>query len=227
MARKIDERKKLDKRLLFTVLILTAFVFIIGIMIGNYTMEQKFESLTGEYENLRLQLLSLDIQSMILEDDICKLSEDNMLTEELQEVAQKVSFLENSYGWDDPTVWQTKEQFFLLELRHWWLTKKEIEICENNKIWALYFYSNKGDCPKCQQQGTILTHTRQKNENFTLYHFDINMGNPALETVKRLYNITGEEELPVMVIDGEKYSGYQEKNEIQKVIESIIQEKDK
>ncbi|MGM5481165.1 MAG: hypothetical protein ACQESE_02005 [Nanobdellota archaeon] len=223
MAKKIDERKKLDKRLLFTVLLLTAFVFVIGIIIGNYSMEQKFESLTDEYENLRLQLLSVDIQSMILEDDICSLSNNNMLTDELQDTAEKVSFLENAYGWDDPTVWQTKEQFALLELRHWWLTKKEIETCNNNKTWALYFYSNKGDCNKCQQQGTILTHVRQKNKDFMIYHFDINMDNPALETVKQLYNVTGKENLPVIVINGEKFVGYQEIEDVKEAIDMSIE----
>ncbi|MGM5480217.1 MAG: hypothetical protein ACQESC_02045 [Nanobdellota archaeon] len=220
MVRKIDERKKVDKKLLFTVALLTAFIFVIGILIGNVTTEKKFETLTDEYENIRVQMLSIDVQSMILEDDICSLSKNNVLNKEVQEVARKVSFLENAYGWDDPTVWQTKEKFFILELRHWWLTKKEIETCGRDKIWALYFYSNKGDCPKCEEQGTVLTHLQQKNEgNFTVYHFDINTENPAVETVKEIYNVTGEEDLPIVVVDGTKYTGYQKIAKMEQIIE--------
>ncbi|MFW5865820.1 MAG: hypothetical protein ACOCU6_01870 [Nanoarchaeota archaeon] len=218
MVRKIDERKKLDKKLLLTVLLLTAVIFILGVTVGNYMMEQKFESLTDEYENLRLQMLSVDVQGMILEDDICRLSDNNILTDELQETGDKVSFLENAYGWDDKKVWQTKEQFALLELRHWWLTKKEADICDNNKTWALYFYSNKGDCSTCQQQGSILTHIRQKNDNFMLYHFDINMNNAALKTVKQIYNVTGEEELPVIIINGKKHTGYKNHRKVNEII---------
>ncbi len=208
MRHKIDDKKKINKHLVITIFLITLLIFFSGIMIGKYVTEKKFEYLAGEFEDMRIQLISLNIQNMIIDQELCKFSDNKILTDNLQEVSERVAFMENTLGWDHPQVWNAKEEFSLLELHHWSLYKKYITQCDaKNKTWALYLYSNKGDCPKCEQQGTILTHIRQENEDFLVYHIDVNLDNPAIGTVKEIYNISKDDKMPILIINDEKYTG--------------------
>jgi hypothetical protein len=76
-----------------------------------------------------------------------------------------------------------------------------------NETVTIYFYSNQGDCPRCQQQGAVLTYLQTLYSGMKVYSFDISSETPAVQTIKRVHGIT-DEELPVLIINNEVEAGF-------------------
>lgn len=207
--------KKLDTHLFITIFLLSSLIFIAGIFLGSKITEQKTEVLTDSYERLTIDTLSLGVQNLLLQEKLCQAEAIPSFTEELYQFSDRVAFLENNFGWDDPRVMAAKEKFSLLQIRHWLIMKKSSERCGDNRTFMLYFYSNRGDCDRCKQQGTVLTSLRRDREDTLVYYFDIHMDNPAMNTVKELYNVTA---APTLVINEETYKGFHDKNSVEKII---------
>jgi hypothetical protein len=101
-------------------------------------------------------------------------------------------------GKDNQQVINLKEYYHLLEIRHWLFLKKAKETCNSDNELILFFYSNKGDCSMCEEQGNVLTYMHSKYPEISIYSFDANIENPAIQTMRSLY---GASELPVLVVN--------------------------
>ena len=93
------------------------------------------------------------------------------------------------------------------------ITEAINEKCGFNYTTILYFYSNKGDCPKCESQAFVLGHLKEKYEGIFLYSFDINMDNAALNTIKQIYNVGNE--TPSLVVNEKRLSGFKDLGELE------------
>lgn len=179
------------------VLALTIVVFLFGILLGNYFTDKKFESVDRIEENLRLQTAGAELQYLLLLEQPCKYINNTPLADELYRIGERVDYMEAQRGENDPDVLRLKNTYSLLELRDWLLTIRTNEECGISQVPVLYFYSNAGDCPQCQEQGYTLTYLRREYPHLRVYAFDVNVENPALDTVKRIHGIT---ETPTIVI---------------------------
>jgi hypothetical protein len=141
------------------------------------------------------------------------------ITSELYQIGARLDFMESEMGQDNRQVLGLKEYYHLLEIRHWLFLKKAKEECNRDYNLILYFYSNKGDCPKCQDQGNVLTYLHRKYPRLNIYSFDVNIDNPALKTIKSLYDIKGTP--PILVINDQTYSGFMTSVEIEAHLEDI------
>ncbi|MBW3014959.1 thioredoxin family protein [Candidatus Woesearchaeota archaeon] len=218
MGWKVDVMKSKPLSRHLGVFAATVLIFLLGILIGSYVTGLKLKALTGMQDDLKTQTLSVELQYEILKEDPCSAINYSKLTDELYNLGERLVFMENSLGWDDPNVLELKEYFSLLELRHWLLIKKNNKVCGDKVVPILYFYSNKGDCPKCEQQGFILTNVRRNFPEVRVYHFDMNIVNPAIDTVKGLYNVKS---APTVVVLDETFNGFVTKSVIEEKLEDL------
>jgi thiol-disulfide isomerase/thioredoxin len=195
---------------------ITALIFILGILLGSYFNGLKLNKLDNMENQLRVGTMSTELQFLILAEDPCSSFNSSSLTEQLYELSEKLDYMENELGVDDERVVYLKEYYSLLELRHWLLLKKAKEECDNDFTYIIYFYSNLGDCPKCDQQGQVLTYLRKKYLNVNIYSFDINIDTPALNAIKSLY--LKKTQTPALIIDGNAYYGLKDREELEKII---------
>jgi hypothetical protein len=184
------------------VLGLTIVVFLFGILLGNFFTEKKFENVESIEDNLRIQTAGAELQYLLLLQEPCKYINSTPLAEELYNVGERLDYMEAQRGETDTDVLRLKNTYSLLELRDWLFILKTNEQCRTDFVPALYFYSNAGDCPQCKEQGYTLTYLRKKYPSLRVYAFDMNVENPALDTVKRIYGIT---ETPTLIIGNETY----------------------
>ncbi|MCF7798810.1 conjugal transfer protein TraF [Candidatus Woesearchaeota archaeon] len=204
------KRKKISIQKTTIVLLLTIVIFSSGVLIGNHNTNKKFLNIVELGDELRLETLGIEVEYDILAENICENEEALFLTTELFDLAEKLDFMENELGSNSDQVIQLKKQYFILEARHWMLAKNRLENClENDKginnTVVLYFYSNQGDCPRCQQQGAVLTYLHKKYPGMKVYSFDINIDSPVVNVLKQLYDITT---TPGLVINDETHEGY-------------------
>ena len=123
--------------------------------------------------------------------------------------------MEGQLGKNNPRVLSLKEYYSLLEIRHWLLLRLAKDRCGTGYDLVLYFYSNLGDCDTCEQQGSVLSTLHKKYPRLNIYSFDINIPNPALQTVKSIFGIT---QAPTLVVNSKVIDGFRNKNQLEELL---------
>lgn len=222
-------RKKFSIHKAFSVLLLTIIIFSVGVIIGNQTSHQKVDKVLELSQELQIQTRSFEVQYDILEENICLNEEVLFLTEDLFELSEKIDFMENSLGSDNQQIQEVKEQYFIVEAKHWLLAKKRVDECfkkdiDANHTIVLYFYSNEGDCNRCQQQGAVISYLHEIYSGMKVYSFDIKSDSPVVNVIKKLYAVD-ETVLPAMIINDETHQGFLDSDELIGFINNQIEEK--
>lgn len=211
----MNKRQKIDVGKYVTVFAITTLVFIVGILIGNYFSSQKLQQIDYIGQELKTDTTAMEIQYELIAENPCEDVNATPLADQLYEMASKLDYMENRLGEDDRNVVDLKEYYSLLELRHWLFIQKTNKECNKTSANILFFYNNEEDCSKCKEQGFILTWVRRNYHDVYIYSFDYTIENPALDTVKRLYDIEG---TPAVVINKETHNGFMSKKEIEKIL---------
>ena len=95
------------------------------------------------------------------------------------------------------------------------MVKKINEECGEEEDIIIYFYSNLGDCGTCDLQGNVLTYLLNSRNKLSVYAFDVNIDNTALNILKKRFNITT---VPTLIVNNEKYEGYIKLRELEKML---------
>ena len=209
------ERKKINTAKYGLTLVITVVFFISGLLLGATISNSRLGELDTLQQDIRTDTLDIEVQYRLFEEEPCKEINASPLTEQLYELGLKLDFMENSLGEDNEEVLRLKEYYGLLELRQWVFIKKIIKECNQSVVPVLYFYSNKGDCPKCEEQGFILSYLRRKYPELSVYSFDINIEDGALLQVKKYFEIT---EAPSVVVGNNVSYGFQPLEELEEEI---------
>ncbi len=203
------------------VFIITAFIFSTAIIANNFFNEKRIEQIRSIEEGISIDILSLETQFDLLQEQSCKnISEDSVLSRELDTLATKLSYAEAQLGTDNPEVLRLKRHYSLLEIKDLLLMQKVSEKCGLEPIFLLYFYSNtEGDCPDCRRQGFVLTELAKQYPQLRIYSFDYNIDLSAVETLISIQGVT--DELPALVVDNTLYSGFKTIEDIEEIIPQL------
>ncbi len=170
----------------------------------NYLNNARIAELSTMEDQISIDTLSLDMQFSLLEAAPCdSAASSTTLTGELTDLGDRLSYAEGQLGSDNPQVIQLKEQYSLLEIRDYLITKQLAAACGTKPITVLYFYSNAGDCGECDQAGYALSYLRNTYPSLRVYSFDYNLNLGALKTLITVMKV--QDNLPAFVING-KYS---------------------
>lgn len=204
--------RKVSWRLYATAFLISAAIFIGGIYVGMLLDAGDVRSLSSDVSDLSQRISTM--QLLVLTDSnssaFCPLyaSELEAIDTEREKLGYELSFLEEKRSIEAPEL---KKEYFILEAQSFFLSKKLKELCSDESILILYFYSNE-NCSDCTQQGADILSARDRtSKNVRIYSFDGDLGSPVAEAFMQEYNITG---YPSVVIDGEIYSGYVSEEEL-------------
>jgi len=206
---------------LFTRNVLIALVITVAI-IGtvayavNYLDQQRIEELNAIQNRLATDTLSIDTQFALLEEAPCSdLTDGTTLTTELSDLGDKLAFTENKLGATNVEVLALKEQYTLLEIRDYLLTKQLSNSCKLDPVIALYFYSNKpGTCADCDRAGYALSYLRQTYPKLRVYSFDYNLDLGALRTLIGVEKV--QPNFPAFIIQSKVSYGFTSLDDLEK-----------
>jgi len=217
----VEERKVNVKRHL-TALIITLGVFIIGVLLGLLLTKERSTYLDDIASTEKLGYDSLQLQYIFLtssaQEKNCPalISTLEESTKTLEDSRKKLeSFVQDSYRSEDYDL--LKRNYVLSELRLWLFAKTTREICKNDNVRVLFFYSNdKGDTQSAVQ-GTILTSLKETfGDKLLVFSIDFNFKNePMVDILKNTYLIT---ETPTIILEETKFTGLATRD---KLIENI------
>jgi len=215
-----NKDKKINTQKYLLVLLFTLLVFGSGFFLNNQLNKGKIIQIGSLQQNLRIDILSLETQFSILEQAPCENLNESTLTKELYTISQKLTSVANSLGPKHEDYIQLKKYYSILEIKHWLLLEKATKACKLPLTFVIYFYTDKETCPKCEDQGYILTYFRKKYPFLRVYSFDYDLDLAALQTLKSIYLL--KEELPIIVINNEVNYGYKSKEELEEALEEFV-----
>ena len=182
----------------------------------NYLNRARITELSMIEDQLSIDILSLDTQFSLLEAAPCdSTASSTTLTSELANMGARLSYAENQLGSDNAQVARLKEQYSLLEIRDYLITKKLATACGTRPTTVLYFYSNvAGDCADCDKAGYALSYLRDTYPSLRVYSFDYDLDLGALKTFIAITKV--KRDLPAFVINGKQQYGFTSLTDLEK-----------
>jgi hypothetical protein len=173
----------------------------------RYLDSQRVAELAKIQSRIAIDTLSLETQFDLLAQAPCEeISEKTVLSTELNDLADRLSFTEERLGSNNEEVLTLKRQYTLLEIKDYLLMKRLTAECGLKPVFVLYFYSNEeGECETCEKAGYALSYLRETYPSLRVYSFDYNLDLSALHTLIAVLGI--KHELPAFVIDGKAHYG--------------------
>ncbi|MEK7129233.1 MAG: hypothetical protein AAB858_02685 [Patescibacteria group bacterium] len=206
----------LDLKKYIYVLIITSFIFFTAIVLANYFNNKKLVAVKSIEDKIAIDILSSETQYALLQESSCKDLGAPVLSQELNSLAEKLSYTEGQFGSDNIEVVRLKQYYSLLQIKDYLLSKKISEKCGQRPTFIIYIYSNKGDCPDCEKEGYVLTYLRQTYPLLRVYSFDYNLDLSAVKTLLSIFKI--DRPLPAIILDGNVYNGFKEKEELEALL---------
>lgn len=203
-----------------TALLISSFIFIIGIIIGWYLSKEKIDvledtilDLTSTVENVELQLSFLDIVGPKISCEYLT-SEANRLGEEAGDLGDKVSAYESNRKIEDSSYIETKSRYMSVLIRDWLVLERIKKTCSSNYTTMLFFYEE--ECPECEDQGTVLSHYKEiLNNDVMIFALDHTLNHTAITAFEKAFNIN---EFPSIVVNMETYSGFMNLEETKDIL---------
>ena len=173
----------------------------------NYLNRARVAELSIIEDQIAIDTLSLDTQFSLLEAAPCDSAASSAtLIGTLTDLGARLSYTESQLGSDNAQVVRLKEQYSLLEIRDYLITKKLAAACGTKPTVVLYFYSNRGDCADCDKAGYALSYLHDTYPTLRVYSFDYNLDLGALKTLIAVTKI--QNSLPAFLINGKASYGF-------------------
>lgn len=216
MVREINVKRHI------AVLIIVSLVFILGMLIGMRQGMDAVSTLTSDYDSLSMDSAMMDTIFLMQNSEMDSSESCRSYTylfdrynSDLANFNNRMWEMEQSLGKKDPALMALKDKFSTLEVRNYFLLRKVDETCGANHTAILYFYTNKNYDPE-RDQGAVIQQAIASTKNRTMvYHFDIDVKNPAVDMLVRHYKI---DVAPAVVVDGKAYQGYHDLGEMRSIL---------
>ncbi len=198
--------------------IMTCTVFGSAVVLNNYFNGKRVVEMKSLYDNISTDILSSETQFSLISELSCKEVGSQILSQELDELARKIEFTEQNIGANSPDIVQLKKFYSLLEVKDYLLMKRINERCGKKIMFTFYFYSNADNCKECIKTGNTLTKFREAYPELRVYSFDYQLDLSIIKTLISIFTV--KDNLPAMVIGDEVVYGYQNPDELDKLLRS-------
>lgn len=199
--------------------LITGLMFAVALYASNYFNNARISDIRATQDDISTDILSLETQFDLLAEHSCAdIGENTILPSELASLGNQLSYME-AQGGNQSEITRLKRLYSLLEIKDYLLMQQLATKCHLKPVFILYFYSNKGDCKDCEDQGYVLTSLSQTYPQLRVYSFDYNLGVGALQTLISVNGVKGK--LPALVVGGKVYYGLKTTADIQKILPQL------
>ena len=221
------------KRLIIIAGMTTIILYFMGILTGYFVQvellsktEEELEKVREEFYDYNQNLENIQLEQLYLTTHQGELS-CKILVSTIDEMHNNLAYfwsklpskleVYEKYSEVQPEYVKLKRDYTLLSIRTWLLSLDVKKKCGEEIIPALYFYSR--DCDSCIDQSYVLDELKKDNPNFSAFIVDFNLDEPIVKIIKNVYNVT---EVPSFVINERLYSGYQNLEQMKKIISRVL-----
>lgn len=203
--------REIRKRRYVLAGILTAMVFVLGLLLGLVIEGKRVELVQDASEEAKVAISSLQLQYAFID----QLSQVGNCADFMNAFGKNVENLETariklSNYQDQATV--NRREFELLyrnyitsQVQYLLLSMKAKKLCSSDIVNVQYFFSE--GCKSCDDQSFVLTFLKQKfGQRLFIFGFDASFRKePLLNLMVSTYNVT---DFPTLVVENTKYVGF-------------------
>ncbi len=200
------------------VFFITAGIFVVAIYVSNYFGNQKINELKSIQDNIAINILSSDTQFSLLQESSCKNVSGSLLSDELDDLANKLEWSEQNLG-STGEVNYLKKYYSLLEIKDYLLMKKISATCGVKSAFILYFYTTADVCTDCQKESLVLSSLRDKYPELRVYSFDYSIDLSAVKAMLKIYKIK-DTALPALVLSDDVFTGFHPIEELDSMVQN-------
>ena len=157
------------------VLVITLGLFGTAMYVSNYINVRKTNELKSIEDKIALDLLTTETLLNSPNEAACSTFKSSDLRQELDSLAERLSFMEDQVGKDNQDIYRLKRYYTQLQIRDYLLSKKMSQLCHFNSVFMLYFYPSKTECPQCNVQQYILRALTERYNQLEVYQFDFDV----------------------------------------------------
>ncbi len=201
-------QRKVSKAKYFFAFFFTLLVFLSGFLLGLVIEGKRIAYTSTIFQEHTVDLSSSQLQytylSSLKTNEACPVVYDalekNLVTLDRTRAQLEKFAADSKISDDEFTV--LKRQYALEQLRYWLLASSVKDLCKQQFVRILYFYSNDEQCPGCEEQEFILTYLKKKfGQNLLIFSVDEQLNEPMIQLLEKQYNITS---FPGIVVEEKK-----------------------
>ncbi len=216
-----------------TIIIAVALTAVItsGIFyFGAVLQDRKVEDMVGDLERFEIERRSQDISRSIageIPGKDCEIMDASIswAISNLGDLEDKIEDHEDAARLQGDGFQMLKREYTNLLLEYWLLTREAEEKCGLNTTRILYFYGDEELCPRCPDQGTILTHYRKEyKDELLVFPLDVTLDMDPINLLVSAYVLDedGDAVYPTLKIEEEVHRGFIDKDQLGSVLEEHI-----
>ncbi len=209
-----------DRKKYIIVFLITLGIFIVVFGLVSVLNQQKIRHIDELQRDITADLIATETQFDLLKTAPCGSLENSLLSEELHEFGQKLSFAQENQGSNNDDVLQLKKYYSLLQVKDYLLMQEFSNKCNLDIDSLLYFYST--ECDDCRKQGYVLTEFKEQYPDVRIYSFDTDLDFPVINTFASLYEF---DTYPTLIINDDVYQEYINLEQIQELFPELVQRK--
>lgn len=202
------------------VFFITLTLFLTAIWLSSFINDYKLNDIKDIQDKISIDISSSETQFQLLSNMSCKDVSSSALSDELNNLAEKITYSEQNIKNQDQ-VTDLKKYYSLLEIKDYLLMQKIQEKCNMPIIPIFYFYTTSENCANCVKESAVLSELRAKYPELRVYSFDYNLNLSALDTLKKIFKVD-DKKLPAIYMDDKLYTGFQSEDAILKAIPEIV-----
>ncbi|MEI6420022.1 MAG: hypothetical protein WCO30_00165 [bacterium] len=215
----MESNRKIDWRKYAFALVITGLIFGTAIFLGNYFNNKRISQVSNIESNISLDIMASETQFALLSELTCEnMSSSTALSQELNNLDERLAYIQNSLGTNNEEFIRLKKQYSVLEIKDYLLLKKLDNKCKTKPISILYFYTN--ECFDCTREGYVLTQLRQNQPNVRIYSFDLSMNMPVINTFAKINKIDINK-MPAVIIQGKLINGFNSLEDLEKLLPPV------
>lgn len=199
--------------------VITAAIFGTALTLSARINDKRVDELRKIQDSISINLLSSDMQFNLLRDANCDDLFNSSIGKEMNDLGDRLSYMESIGKGDDPELATLKGYYSLLQIRDYMLINSAAAKCPKRPTPILYFYDD--DCDDCSKQGQVLTYLREHNPDILrVYSFDYGSEVSALRTLANIHKV--KPPFPALVIKGKTYNGFNSIEDISQILPELV-----
>lgn len=191
--------------------ILTAMVFILGLLLGFVIEGKRVEFVQDASEELKVDIGSLQLQYAFI-DQLAEARNCAVFSKTFDQNLEnlEVTRIKLANYQVDATVNRRefdllRRSYILSQVEYFLLSMKAKRLCRTDVVNVQYFFSR--ECDRCDDQSFVLTFLKQKfGDKLFVFGFDASFKDePLLNIMVDTYNITA---YPTIIVENQTYAGF-------------------
>ena len=195
--------------------VITAAIFLLGLLLGLVVEGKRVTLLQDIADEQRIQFSSSQMQYQYAQSlqsrescaAIYRIFYDNV--KRLDSTRERMEEYVRDSKINDGTFQLLKRDYTLEQLRYWMLSGQAQDVCDEDVVRVLYFYSTDEECPRCGDQAFVLNYVKElMDERILIFALDATLEEPMVEILERQHNVSS---YPTLVVEDDVWAGFTDK----------------